>query len=67
MVSCEYLGKSGTHYKYKVDNRYIVYLHDYANCQNIVIDTKKNNADITHTNKGLDCILVTYGVKHNEQ
>lgn len=64
MIKCEILGKSGTACKYKVDERYIVYLHEYANCQNLVIDTKDNDKDITQTKKGQDCICVAYCTKN---
>lgn len=64
MIKCEFLGKSGTADKYRVNERYIVYLHDYANCQNLVIDTKDNDKDITQTKKGQDCICVAYCTKN---
>jgi hypothetical protein len=64
MIKCEFLGKSGTADKYKVNERYIVYLHEYANCQNLVIDTKDNDKDITQTKKGQDCICVAYCTKN---
>lgn len=64
MIKCEFLGKSGTAYKYNVNERYIVYLHEYANCQNLVIDTKDNGSDITQTKKGQDCICVAYCTKN---
>lgn len=71
MIKCEYLEKLGTAYKYKVNERYIVYLHEWANCQNLVIDTHDKNKDITQTKKGQDCICVAYCTKnprwHNDE
>lgn len=71
MIKCEYLEKLGTAYKYKVNERYIVYLHEWANCQNLVIDTHDKDKDITQTKKGQDCICVAYCTKnlrwHNDE
>lgn len=64
MIKCEFLGKSGTAFKYKVNERYIVYLHDYANNQNLVIDTEGSNKDITQSKKGQDCIIIAYCTKN---
>lgn len=64
MIKCEFLGKSGTAFKYKVNERYIVYLHDYANNQNLVIDTEERNKDITKSKKGQDCIIIAYCTKN---
>ncbi len=63
-MKCEFLGKSGTSHKYYVNERYIVYLHDYPNCQNLVIDTKDNDKDITQTNVGQECVIIAYCTKN---
>lgn len=63
MIKCEFVRKQGTHSLYKINDRYIVYLHDLANNQNIVIDTK-DDTDITNTKKGQECIIVAYCTKN---
>lgn len=55
-MNVEYLYRQGTSDLFKVDNRYLVYLHTWANCQHIVVDTKEHK-DITQTQKGQEMII----------
>lgn len=61
-MKVEYLRRQGTSDLFKIDNRYLVYLHTWANCQHIVIDiiTRKN---ITQTLKGQEMIIAAYNTK----
>lgn len=61
-MKVEYLHRQGTSDLFKIDNRYLVYLHTWANCQHIVIDiiTHKN---ITQTQKGQEMIIAAYNTK----
>lgn len=59
----EHLHRQGTSDLFKVDNRYLVYLHVWANCQNIVVDTQTHK-DITQTTKGQEMIIAAYNIKN---
>lgn len=63
-MKVEYLQKQGTSDLLKVDNRYLVYLHTWANCQHIVIDTRTHK-DITQTQKGQEMIIAAYNIKED--
>lgn len=63
-MKVEYLQRQGTSDLFKVDNRYLVYLHTWANCQCIVIDTKTHK-DITQTQKGQEMIIAAYNIKED--
>lgn len=62
-MKVEYLCRQGTSDLFKIDNRYLVYLHTWANCQHIVIDTK-TDTDITDTIKGCELIIAAYNSKN---
>ena len=62
-MKVEYLHRQGTSDLFKVDNRYLVYLHTWANCQHIVIDTRTHK-DITQTPKGQEMIIAAYNRKN---
>ena len=63
-MKVEYLRRQGTSDIFKVDNRYLVYLHIWANCQHIVIDTQTHK-DITQTIKGKAMIIIAYNIKED--
>lgn len=61
MIKCEFLGKSGTACKYKVNERYIVYLRGYANCQNLVIDTMNEQENKLRQQGNTSTEIITVG------
>lgn len=64
MMNVEYLRRQGTFDIYMIDGRYKVYLHNWANIQNLVIDTRTDE-NISETNKGKLCICAAYAAKHS--
>lgn len=62
IMKVEYLHRQGTSDLFKIDNRYLVYLHTWANCQHIVIDIRTHKI-ITQTLKGQEMIIAAYNTK----
>lgn len=60
-IVCE--GRVPTSAKYKIDDRYFVYVYK-TSAQNFVIDTT-NGEDITETKLGQELIIAAYNFKNN--